>query len=152
MLTDYVPFNLGPRGPMLLNLHTDRVAGYRESQRPLVYLVASAEDIAAAGHAVVVFDGHALQRLSNAFTDVSRLAGLDWEAIEARQWADTEDDPDRQRRKQAELLVHRALPWDLIRGVAVLDDAMKAQVEQVFAAFPVVMHRPVAVLREWFYD
>jgi len=150
-LHDYVPFYFGDRGPMLLNLHTNRVPGYTDGQAALGYLVVSVEEVAAAGHGFVFFDGHALASFSQAFDDLDALKQLDWPTIGARQWSDTADDPDRQRRKQAEFLVHRQLPWSLVRGVAVMDQTRRQQVESILAGFPSALHRPVAVVPKWYY-
>ena len=120
VLLDYVPFYFGARSPMLFQLHSGHVPGYIEGQSPLVYLVAAAEEVAAAGHHLVFYDGHALAALSTCYDDLRALGELDWKAIEARQWSSPED-LDLQRRKQAELLVHGALPWTLIRGVVAYD-------------------------------
>ncbi len=136
---------------MLLNLHTDRVPGYTDGQAALAYLVVSVEDVAAAGCGFVFYDGHALASFSRAFDDLQRLDQLDWKTIAARKWNDTDDDPDRQRRKQAEYLVHRELPWSLVRGVAVMNDTRRQQVEAILASFPSALHRTVAVLPKWYY-
>jgi hypothetical protein len=46
VMHDYVPFYFGPLSPMLLVLKSGRVEGYDEGQKPLIYLVTFAEDIA----------------------------------------------------------------------------------------------------------
>lgn len=150
-LQDYVPFYFGKRGPMLLNLHTDRVSGYSGGQRPILYLVASAEEVVARGLGFVFYDGHALASFSSVFDDLARLDSLDWEAIRARQWQDSETDNDRQRRKQAEFLVYRSLPWDLVRGIATIDNAMKTQVNQIQESHPEDKRKEVGVRRDWYY-
>ena len=68
-----------------------------------------------------------------------------------RYWTDNTRDMDRQRRKQAEFLVHRFCDWSLIQTVIVIDETRKTQVQQVFAQFPEEMHRPVYVKRDWYY-
>ncbi len=88
-LHDYVPFYFGRRGPMLLQLHTGQVEGYEDGQRPILYLVAHAEEIAAAGFRFVFYDGHALARFSTPHTDLAQLDQLDWDAINAEWWNDT---------------------------------------------------------------
>lgn len=39
----------------------------------------------------------------------------------ARYWYDTDDDPDRKRRRQAEFLVHDFFPWELVSYIGVYD-------------------------------
>jgi hypothetical protein len=41
-------------------------------------------------------------------------------------WADTLEDGDRVRRRQAEFLVHDAVPLSLVEQLAVIDDAVSA--------------------------
>ncbi|TVR04734.1 MAG: DUF4433 domain-containing protein [Deltaproteobacteria bacterium] len=150
-LLDYVPFHFGPRSPMPYQLHTGYVPGFTGGQEELVYVVASAESIVEAGHAIVVFDGHALSSLSRSCHDLSALPSLDWETIAAERWNNTSDDPDRQRRKQAEFLVHRALPWSLVRGVVVLNALVENRVRGLYSSVGCV-HQPEVVVRpHWYY-
>lgn len=150
-LLDYVPFYFGPRSPMLYQLETGWVPGYTEGQRPMVYLVASAHDVAAAGLDFVFFDGHALTDLSLAFHDLDDLERVDWRAVHARRWSGPGVDPDRQRRKQAEFLVHRMLPWRLVRGLVVLDDGMRDRVDDLLDRHDPSTRRPIEVAPTWYY-
>ncbi len=151
VIHDYVPFYVGPRSPMLLQLHTGRVEGYTEGQRPLVYVVSTAQVIASSGNGFVFSDGHGIASFTRWYEDLADLDKVDWAVVCADYWADTVDDMDRQRRKQAEFLVHRECSWELIHEVAVIDDAMKGQVQGVLGRFPERMHRPVTVRRGWYY-
>lgn len=45
-----------------------------------------------------------ITHVDNLLADLERL---DWNAIRSRHWADTPEDPDRKRRKQAEFLALR---------------------------------------------
>lgn len=143
-LLDYVPFYFGERSPMLFQLHTGWVEGHTEGQSAMVYLVAAAEGVAAGGHGFVFYDGHSLSKLSQCFDDLGALAALDWDTIAARQWKNTLADPDRQRRKQAEFLVHRSLPLSQIRGIVVFDEAAKARVAALTAL-------PATTMRNWYF-
>lgn len=148
---DYVPFYFGPLSVMLLNLHTGRVAGYGKGQSPIVYLLSSMERVKAAGRPWVFSDGHGLAALTSWYDDPARLDEVDWDLVGARYWADTPDDNDRQRRKQAEFLVWKHLPWSAVAGIAVLNDAAKARVEVATARYPIAAGTRVLVKRGWYY-
>jgi hypothetical protein len=152
VLHDYVPFYFGYCGVMLLNLATGRVAGYSEGQDPLIYLISRVEDVVADGLQCVFTDGHSLASYTSFFDDTAKLSEVDWELVNEHYWASTPEDPDRQRRKQAEFLVYREFPWSLVRGLVVRTDAVKAQVEGIFSKYPAELHRPVAVRPGWYYD
>ncbi|UTW68357.1 DUF4433 domain-containing protein [Anaerobacillus sp. HL2] len=44
---------------------------------------------------------------------------MDWDVMESKYWFDTDDDPDRKRRRQAEFLVLRHFPLELVLGIGV---------------------------------
>lgn len=149
---DYVPFYFGPLSPMMLNLKTGRVAGYTEGQEPLIYCVTTAQAVLAAGRRFVFSDGHGLATpLTEWFDDLAQLDRVDWGMVNQRYWTDNVNDMDRQRRKQAEFLVHDVCPWQLIERLVVIDQAMKSRVEAVLAQFSVTEQKPVEVKRDWYY-
>lgn len=151
-LDDYVPFYLGPRSPMLLQLHTGQVTGYQERQDPLVYLTSTIQRVQAAGLSFVFSNGHGFARITDWFDDPARLdTDIDWATVYARAWNDTLADPDRQRRKQAEFLVHRFFPWELIDGIAMTSAAVSEQVSQIFAGFEDGLKRPISIREDWYY-
>ena|SRR5665213_852047 len=59
VVADYVPFYFGPRSPMLYAIKQGKVEGY-QGQREIIYLVASAEDVAARQIPFMFTDGHAI--------------------------------------------------------------------------------------------
>jgi hypothetical protein len=148
---DYVPFYFGPLSVMLLNLHSGRVEGYNEGQGPIIYLVSSIRRIEGAHRPYVFTDGHGLAAMTRWFDDPARLGEIDWDLVGQRYWADTPEDNDRQRRKQAEFLVWRHLPWSALAGIAVMTQPVKEQVEAVLAANPVGAGTKVVVKRDWYY-
>jgi hypothetical protein len=131
VIHDYVSFYLGPRSPMLFQLHTGWNIDYREGQEPLIYLMSTAQRIRQNGARFVFSDGHGIASFTRWFDDLEDLDKLDWDTIYANIWKDTVDDMDRQRRKQAEFLVHRQCDWGLIEKIAVINDRMKARVEEI---------------------
>lgn len=146
---DYVSFYFGPRSPMLLQLHTGRVENYDEGQEPLIYAVSTVETITQAGLDFVFSDGHGIAAFTQWFDDLNDLGKVDWDTAYADYWADTVDDMDRQRRKQAEFLVHRFCPWDVINQIGVLNNALKERVERILQ--PNNISIPVEVRRQWYY-
>ncbi|MFO8089686.1 MAG: DUF4433 domain-containing protein [Desulfatiglandaceae bacterium] len=146
---DYVAFYFGPRSPMLLQLHTGRVEGYGEGQGPLIYAVSTVERVTHAGLGFVFSDGHGIAAFTQWFADLNDLDKVDWGMVYAEYWADTVDDMDRQRRKQAEFLVHRFCPWDVVERIAVLNNAVKQKVEHILHREEI--SRPVEVRPQWYY-
>lgn len=148
VLAEYVPFYFAPRSPMLYAIHTGFVEGYAGGQEEVLHLVSSAEGVAEAGLPFVFTDGHAVVALSRFFSDLGRLTDLDWSVMPLTYWNDTQQDPDRSRRRQAEFLVHRKFPWDLVREIGVIDESRRQEVRGLLGpgALP-----EVNVRRNWYY-
>jgi hypothetical protein len=148
---DYVPFYFGYLSPMMLQLKTGWVAGYREGQEPLIYIVTTAQAVAEQGVDFVFSDGHGIANFTKWFDDLGCLDQVDWQMVYQRYWKDGVEDMDRQRRKQAEFLIYRFCPWELIQEVGVIDGERRRQVELILADFPDKMGKPVRIRREWYY-
>ena len=150
-LHNYVPFYFGYLSPMLFQLKTNRVPGYIEGQQPLVYLVSTVQAVAGAGHAFVFSNGHGIAAYTEWFDDVAHLGEVDWDMVYQRYWSDNMNDMDRQRRKQAEFLVHRFCPWTLVQEIGVMSDAAKIRVEAILSRFDASLDRPVNIQSAWYY-
>lgn len=148
---DYVPFYFGYLSPMLLQLKTNQVPGYREGQQPLIYLVSTVEEVAKAGCAFVFSNGHAIAAYTDWFDEIDRLGEVDWDMVYQRYWADNINDMDRQRRKQAEFLIHRFCPWDVIHEIGVLNDQARERVESTLDKFDNKTRRPIKIRDAWYY-
>jgi len=151
VIHDYVAFYFGYLSPMLLQLKTGQVEGYDQGQEPLIYLVSWAQAVAENGPGFVFSDGHGIAAFTNWYDDLGRLDQVDWNMVYQRYWADTVDDMDRQRRKQAEFLVHRRCDWSLIHEIGVVNECTKTQVERILDGFPAALRRPVNVRPDWYY-
>jgi len=148
VILDYVGFYFGPRSPMLFRVHTGRDVA-RVDQSNIAYLVSSAQSVAESGLGFVFYDRHSLARVAACYDDLARLCEVDFETCYAERWNTTPQHPDRQEKKQAEFLVHRAMPWSLIDTVGVANAAAEARVDAILADS---VHRPtVAVKRTWYY-
>jgi hypothetical protein len=149
MVADYVPFYFAPRSPMLYVINKAGVAGYTDGQRPILHLVASAEAVQAAGLPFTFTDGHAEMDISRFFTDLQDLNQVDWKVMQDRIWRDTLLDGDRKRRRQAEFLVYRFFPFDLVENIGVINQGMAQQVSALLQ--PLAKKPVVQVHSAWYY-
>jgi hypothetical protein len=149
VLHDYVPFYFNPRSPMLGAIHVGRVPSCPEGQRAMIHLMTSAQKVKAAGHEVCFTNAHAITRLANFYLDFNSLDLIDWALMKSKWWNDIPTDPDRSRRRQAEFLVHKFVPFELVIGIGVINDDVREQVEAELKSAP--YHPPVKVKPEWYY-
>jgi hypothetical protein len=148
-LHDYVPFYFAPRSPMLYTISRGNVEGYAEGQNPVVHLVSTAQAVQAAGLPFVFTDGHGIMVFSQFYDSLKHLDQVDWNVMRSRQWADTPEDSDRKRRRQAEFLVHGFFPWNLVSQIGVVNAEMKVRVESLLSG---ASHQPsVHVRQQWYY-
>ncbi|MCP9234747.1 DUF4433 domain-containing protein [Lewinella sp. JB7] len=105
-LADYVPFYFGERSVMLYTINKREMA----KQEEVVYLLVKLDSIERHNCTYCFTDGHASSALTTFYSDRAKMSKLDWEAIKAHDFRNTEDDPDRMRKKSAELLVKHHLP------------------------------------------
>lgn len=81
------------------------------------------------------------------FDDLENLPKVDWNLMEAKYWHDTNDDPDRKRRRQAEFLVHEFFPWELVSYIGVYDGSSAKTVREIVGGgIP-----EVGIQRGWYY-
>lgn len=147
-LHDYVPFYFAPKSPMLYAIYKGQVAEYEKGQDQIIYLISRIDIIHNAGLDYVFTDGHAVMGFTDFFKNLKDLDKIDWEVMKSRYWFDTEEDPDRKRRRQAEFLVHKVVPIDILLGFAVKNDEMKQKVEAAIHKYN--YDKPVAI-RHWYY-
>ena len=148
---DYVAFYFGYLSPMLLQLKTGQVEGYNEGQEPLIYLVSTVQTLSQADAEFVFSDGHGIAAYTDWYDDLADLNKVDWDVVYLRYWKDTIDDMDRQRRKQAEFLIHKFCDWNFICEIGVLNAKMLQRVEAIMSAFPASLHKPVSIHDKWYY-
>jgi len=150
-LHDYVPFYFGYLSPMLFQLKTGRLAGYNEGQAPLVYLKTTAQAVAAVGRGFVFSNGHGIAAFTDWYDDLNRLNEVDWGMVYQRYWADNLSDMDRQRRKQAEFLIHQYCPWGVIEEIGVLNAIAQTRAREILNNSGPGPHAPVNVRAGWYY-
>jgi hypothetical protein len=144
---EYVPFYFAPRSPMLYAISRNAVEGYAEGQNPVIYLCSTAEVVKKAGLRWVFTEGHADMDFTDFFDDLKDLDKIDWGLMKATYWYDTNDDPDRKRRRQAEFLVHGSFPWKLVSYIGVHDRSAAETVRKMLNGD----HPEVGIEPGWYY-
>jgi hypothetical protein len=148
-LGDYVPFYFANRSPMLYAIHTGFVQGCDAGQKDIIYLVSSVERVVKGRRQWCFSDGHAVEAVTKFLSDEAALKAVDWAVIDHWSWQNTNEDPDRKRRKQAEFLVQQFFPWEWVEGIGVIDVAVGNEVTK---ALQNAQYRPpVAVQAKWYY-
>lgn len=147
-LHDYVPFYFAPRSPMLYSISRGCVQGYEEGQTPIIHLVTTVETIARAEIPFVFTDGHAVMAFSNYYKKIDDLSNIDWDIMKSKHWCDTNQDPDRKRKRQAEFLVHNKVPWSLILFIGV-KNSNAAKVAKILNDFG--CSTEIGVRNKWYY-
>jgi hypothetical protein len=143
------PFYFCSRSVMLYLIYRrNEELAYKGGQEPIVHLEADL-------YATIAWAQQNNRRwaftLSNAgayyfedIADVTRLGEVNWDAVQARQWAGTAKEG-----KQAEFLIEQSFPWHLVERIGVFS---QGYVQHVSQAMQGAAHRPrIEIKREWYY-
>ena len=143
------PFYFCPRSIMLYLIYKRNHPGlnYRGGQEPIVHLEADLRQTVAWAEEQ---DQRWAFTLSNAgstyFEDrcsLAKLGEIDWSAVRARNWQEC------QHGKQAEFLIERQFPWELVSRIGVRSQQVYGQVTE---ALQDASYRPrVAMKPDWYY-
>jgi hypothetical protein len=144
-LGDYVSFSFCPR-PVALAVAHRRSSG---GQTPLVHLVLAWHDVAAwCTHQDVRWaftTANAAAAYTDFFDDMDEFDRIDWDAVASNDLRR----PAAKEAKQAEFLVRGRVPWSLVRGIGVMDAAIRARVEAIIADQP--QPPRVVAQRDWYF-
>jgi hypothetical protein len=81
--------------------------------------------------------------------DMAQLGDINWAAVQARQWSGNGISRSVKEGKQAEFLIERSFPWQLVERTAVHSQAIVPLVAQALHG---AAHRPtIEIKREWYY-
>lgn len=148
---DCVPFYFCPRSVMLYLLymgnHPDLT--YRGGQDPIVHLEFNLPAVVQWANTNGLRWAFTLGNAGASFfedrSDLAQLNEINWDAVGARDFRDS----DIKEGKQAEFLVERNVPWELVETVGIHRATPQAAVH---AAIQLKAHRPaVEVRNEWYY-
>jgi len=149
LVGDCVPFYFCPRSVMLYLIHkgNHRDLSYSGGQEPIVHIEADLRQTVdwAERHGLrwVFTLTNAGSRFFEDRCDLAQLGEIDWDAVRATDWRL------RKEGKQAELLVQRRFPWELVARIGVnTEDAAR----RVSAVVRDATHRPPVEIRpDWYY-
>ena len=147
--SEYVPFYLGARSPMLYQIWKGYEGVVKVPQSDIVYIAVSLECVQGKGLSFVFTDGHARTKVTRFYNDPADFAHLDWETIQAVNWNNTEEDPDRKRKKQAELMVKGIVSPDCFGYLLTFDAASNKRVTQMVSDSGLSI--PVRTKQDFYY-
>jgi hypothetical protein len=134
---------------MLLTYIDGNVTGQPEYQDEIIYLVSSVEYVSSQGLEFAFTDGHPVTEPKAFYNNLADISEVDLSIMPGRYWANTNSDPDRKRRRQAEFLVHERFPWECVRAIGVLTEEARRRVEHTMGE---TSYKPPCVIREgWYY-
>lgn len=144
-----VPFYFCPRSIMLYLIYQGNHADllYRGGQPPIIHIEAdlrrTVEWALAQGLRWAFTLSNAGARYFEDRDDLNRLDEIDWNAVNARNWSGCKEG------KQAEFLIERRFPWELVSRIGVLS---RQTYDQVLTLRQQLGHKPVVETKpEWYY-
>jgi hypothetical protein len=126
--TEYIPFYLGPRSPMLYQIATGWEDIQKVNQEEIVYLVSSFDKVKLKKIPFFYSNGHARSDTSDKFIHEKDFGKLDWDAIYARKWKSDATDLKRQMKKQSEFLAKDQVPVDCLEYLGVFNESAHKKV------------------------
>ena len=120
---------------------------YRGGQGPIIHLESdlrqTVEWAEAQGQRWAFTLGNAGSRYFEDRNDLNQLGDIDWNAVTATNWRGCKEG------KQAEFLIERQFPWELISRIGVQS---RTVYDQVLTAQQTVAHKPVVEIKpDWYY-
>jgi hypothetical protein len=133
-LSEYIPFYLGPRSPMLFQIATGFEGIRQFGQQEIIYLITSLDSIKTHKLNYFFTDGHARSLTSSKYVDDKDFELLDWKTIYDTFWKNDNSDLRRKEKKQAELLIKNELPLSCIEHICVFNESARQNVINLLQA------------------
>ena len=135
VVNDYVPFYFSVRTPMLYNIITG-LGVPKRPQKEIIYLCCQLADLANDEFQWCFTNANAAERITKFYNELRHLDKVDWHSISTTDFRNNnaDGDEDRIRKKHAEFLVKDHVPRQKIKGIAVLNAAVKEEVESIVSA------------------
>jgi uncharacterized protein Usg len=160
VIHDYVPFYFAPRSPMLFTINNGNVPDCPYRQQEIIHFVTTVDSIVEAALSFVFYNYNATLDIAECFNDIDQFIRIDWDLFfesprldgYCRYWNSKMDNPRyvlRMETRQAEFLVHEAVPLNLIRGIGAFNEAKAQEVRTILAAARVTL--PVQAMPGWYF-
>ena len=124
-LGQYVPFYFAGHSPMLYLIQHGYAGVTQRSQEDIVFIAVSFQKVKDYQLEFVFSDRNAKISLANFYNDETGFEKLNWDVIQNRDWANTEEDFERKDLKQAEFLIRSFVPVKCIAYLIVKTEARK---------------------------
>lgn len=152
VLSDYVPFYFWGCSPMLLNIKTGHRGIKQLSQSKIVYICVRIGVAIQLCRDFCFTDGHAKDKLTTYYNCADDLSQIDWQAVKAKYWKSTEEDPDKMRRKQAEFLIKNYVPVKCFSGVIVHDNQVGSEVGHIMKTAGTILPIYIDTNHRYYYN
>jgi hypothetical protein len=130
-LSDYVPFYFTPLSTMAFNIHTGHNGIRKRDSREIVILVSSLRKLEKDGVRFLFTDRHASVAGARFTHGLHHLDWIDWDILQRRDFSRDNEDIGKTSRYQAEALVHKSIPAEMLMGVACYDADQKTAAESL---------------------
>ena len=146
---DCVPFYFCPRSVMLYVIHraNNPELAYHGGQGPILHLEADLRETIAWANTNnrrwAFTTSNAGSRYFEDYADLARLERIDWDAVQAVEWAQRKDG------KQAEFLLESSFPWEVVSRIGIRSKRVYGKVQD---ALREARHRPTVEIKPgWYY-
>lgn len=133
-LNDYVSFYFTPFSVMMRNILSGRGVAQRRNEE-IIILVSSLHRMRELGLSFVFTDGHAYSQWANFYTDLADLDKINWPVLQQRDFKRDPEDPLKFEQYQAEALIHRHVPLEVLLGIICYNSGQKTVLEQQMVEF-----------------
>ena len=132
-LSDYVPFYFTPYSIMMYNITTGYGGITRRANKDIVMFVSSVHKLLELNVPFLFTNQHAYPPDTVYYSRVEELQQIDWPLLQSRNFKTDDEDPGKQLRYQAEVLVHQHVPLQALFGIGCYDGEVKENLELMVA-------------------
>jgi hypothetical protein len=134
---------------MMYHIHTGHYGIQRRGNDEIVIIEASLHTLERAGVRFVFTDRHAYLSTARFYNSLEKLDQIDWPLLQRRDFRLDPDDQNKGHRYQAEALVHKFLPIEILDGLVCSSAAVESQLRELVSQRGLTL--PVAARPNWYF-